>query len=284
MFDEESLLPDALRADRRRFVHRDIYEAADWYDVDYAAYRAELTFYRLLLGRHARGKNVVEIGAGTGRLTLPLCESGFFVHAVEPSPSMRALLVHKLHAAGIGDALDAKPGVVVEAASAHDFKGPGADVGLVVFAFNGLLHLQNEAELTAALRHVHDVLDDDGAFAVDITPPYWETLLRGSVPWGRVDERIHPKTGRRFLTCDRSRYEPKTRTTQIDIRYAYVDATDADVGTQIALQQRMWTTPEILQALDDNDFDVDACFGDVDLSAFTAGSPRLLVSAKKRRC
>ena len=47
---EEELLPDVLRADRRRFLQREIYQAADWYDVDYAAYRGELNFYRLLLG------------------------------------------------------------------------------------------------------------------------------------------------------------------------------------------------------------------------------------------
>lgn len=275
-------MPDALRADRHRFVFSDIYDAADWYDVDYAAYRAELTFYRLLLGRHAKGrgardKNVVEIGAGTGRLTLPLCASGFFVHAVEPSAPMRALLVDKLRAAAIDAA-----GVVVEDAKADDFVGPG-DVGLVVFAFNGLLHLKTHAELSAALVHVHDVLDDDGAFAFDVTPPYWETMLRGTIPWGRVDERVHPKTGRRFLTCDRSTYDPRSKCTIIDIRYAYVDAGADDVGTQIRLEQRMWTPPELMQAVADHGFDVDACYGDVDLSTFTDGSPRLLLSAKKRK-
>ena len=280
--DEEALLPDALRADRRRFVCHEIYDAADWYDVDYAAYRGELNFYRLLLGRHARGRAVVEIGAGTGRLSLPLCESGgpeqrFFLHAVEPAPAMRQRLRDKRDKAGLDDTR-----LAIEDAYADTFIGPDvAAIGLVIFAFNGVLHLGSPAELSACLRHIHAKLADDGAVAIDLTPPYWETMLRGSVPWGRIDERIHPTSGRRFLTCDRSRYEPADRTTHIDIRYAYDDASACDPGVQIALRQHMWTSPEILQALQDARFVVDACFGDVDLSSYTEGSPRLLVSAKK---
>lgn len=277
-YDSETELPDALRADRRPFVRQGIYEAAAWYDVDYAAYRAELTFYRLLLGRHARSSAVVEVGAGTGRLTLPLCESGFFVHAVEPAADMRRLLVEKLAAAGIG-----RDRVDVEDAYADSFVGPAGDVGLVIFAFNGVLHLSSRAQMLAAFRHAHRALRTGGAFALDMTPPYWETLLRGAVGWGRVDERVHPKSGRRFLTCDRSRYEPETRTTIIDIRYGYVDgAAGDDPGVEIRLRQHMWTPAEILAALEEAGFVVDACFGDVDLSTFDEGSPRLLVSAKKR--
>jgi hypothetical protein len=280
---DEEFLPDALRADRRTFVRKDIYEAADWYDVDYAAYRGELTFYKLLLARHARqGRVVVEVGAGTGRLSLPLCDvvvedQPVCLHAVEPAAAMRARLIDKRMKAGLDD-----DRLAIEDAVAADFKGPARPVGLVIFAFNGVLHLSSHEELRASLRHIHAKLDDDGAVAFDLTPPYWETMLRGSVGWGRLDERVHPTSGRKFLTCDRSRYEPDTRTAVIDIRYAYADSDDDDIGTQIALRQHMWTVPELLQALHDCGYVVDACFGDVDLAPYTEGSPRLLVSAKKQ--
>ncbi len=275
MISEEEPLPDALRADRRTFVEKNIYDAADWYDVDYAAYRGEFTFYRLLVARHARTGVVVELGAGTGRLTLPLCEDAR-LHAVEPSASMRGRLLDKRAKAGFDDAR-----LCVEDGVAAAFVGPDAPVKLVIFAFNGVLHLSSRDELRRSFEHIRRKLDDDGSFALDLTPPYWETMLRGSVPWGRIDERVHPQSGRRFLTCDRSSYEAATRTTRIDIRYAYADNNDDD-GVQITLRQHMWTTPEILQALHDTGFVVDSCFGNVDLSPFSEGSPRLLVSATKR--
>jgi SAM-dependent methyltransferase len=271
---DEEALPDALRADRRPFIHHAIYDAADWYDVDYAAYKGELTFYRLMLQRHAReGRAVVEGGAGTGRLTVPLAQSGsgFTVHAVEPSAAMRARLAARVAKAGAV--------VTIEDARADTFTAP-PNTGLVIFPFNGVLHLPHRAALDAFLQHARRALVDGGCVALDLTPPYWEVLLRGQLGWGRIDERIHSENGRRFLTCDRTRYLPATRSVVIDVRYAYVDGDDP--GTQIELVQRMWTTPEIEAALDDNGFDVDACFGDVDLASFDDGSPRLLIGAKKR--
>lgn len=276
---EEECLPDALRADRAPFVCKQIYDAADWYDVDYAAYRGEVAFYRLMIERHLQGRDLVELGAGTGRLSLPLrqvMDAGCVLHAVEPSQQMRQRLLSKRDQAKI-DHRQLK----VEDGIAGSFVGPSQPIGLVIFAFNGLLHLTTRTELSESFRHIFERLDDDGAFAFDLTPPYWQTMLRGRVPWGRIDERVHPGSGRVFLTCDRSRYEPATRTTHIDIRYAYRDALEGDVGVQIALCQHMWTCPEILQATVDAGFVIDSCFGDVDLSAFTEGSPRLLVGATK---
>ena len=276
MFDDESLLPDALRADRRAFVVDDIYAVPDWYDVDYAAYRGEVAFYRRVLERHAGRGTVVELGAGTGRLAVPFAQEGHRLHAVEPADAMRATLRAKRDAAGLSEHL-----LVIEAASAHDFVGPRDDVAVVYFAFNGLLHLTSAEALHDAFRHVHARLASGGVFALDITGPYWESMLRGAAPWGRVDERVHPRNGRHFLTCDRSRYESDSRTMAIDIRYAWLDDLHAP-GVQTRLRQHMWTYPEILAALTGSGFHLEERFGDVDLSPFDAGSPRLLVTARRR--
>ncbi len=278
--DDEAALPDALRSDRRRFLQAGIYDAPEWYDVDYAGYRGEASFYARLLKRHCRpderdpGRDVaVELGAGTGRLTLPLVQSGARIHAVEPAVGMRALLVQKASVLGAD--------VDVEDATAATFVGPLHAPSVVFFPFNGLLHVPSTPALDDALTHIHRRLADGGCFAFDVTSPYWESMARGSVGWGRVDERVHPVTGRRFLTCDRCHYDAATRTMHIDIRYAYVDG-DAP-GQQTALTQRMWTFPELLAALDRCGFIVDEIAGDVDGARFDDGSPRLLVSAARRR-
>jgi len=271
--DGESLLPDLLESSHRHVVHAGIYDAAEWYDVDYAGYVGELPFYLKLCERFVEaGDVVVEVGAGTGRLTLPLARHGRRVHAVEPAASMRDRLRDKV-------AQHPELQIVVEDGLAENFGTSSSPPRLIIFPFNGLLHIADRPTLDRSLRHIHHRLADDGRFAVDITGPYWETIRRGRIGWGRVDERVHAISGRRFLTCDRSAYDPATRTMRIDIRYALVDD---DVIIQTALTQRMWTTTELLQAVEGAGFVVEEAFGDVDFSAFEEGSPRLLLHARKR--
>ena len=274
--DGEDLLPETLQAVSRRVQHAGIYDAADWYDVDYAGYIAEVPFYQRLCDRFVgAGDVVVEIGAGTGRLTLPLARGGRLLHAVEPAAGMRERLLHKV-------ARHPELQIHVEDALAETFSSStmlsSSLPRLIVFPFNGVLHIHERAVLDRSLRHIHTRLADDGRFALDITGPYWETIRRGRIGWGRVDERVHPATGRRFLTCDRSAYDAVSRVMRIDIRYAIVDD---DVIVQTALTQRMWTTTEMLGAVEGAGFVVDDVYGDVDFSSYNEGSPRLLLSGRK---
>jgi SAM-dependent methyltransferase len=270
--DDESLLPDCLLSTRRRIVRAGIYDAAEWYDVDYAGYIAELPFYTRLCERLADANDVVvEVGAGTGRLTLPLARAGHRLHAVEPALGMRTRLLSKA-------AKHANYDIVVEDALASTFSGPPQLAKVIIFPFNGLLHLGDRASLDQSLRHIHHRLADDGAYAFDMTGPYWETMRQGRMPWGRVDERVHPSTGQRFYTCDRSTYDEEHRTMHIDIRYALVDD---DVIHQTLLTQFMWTTTEMLSAVEEAGFAIEHAAGDVDDSAFTDGSSRLLAVARK---
>jgi SAM-dependent methyltransferase len=250
------------------------YDAAEWYDVEFGAYVGERTFYERLVQWHQRpGGVVVELGAGTGRLTLPIARTGVSVHAVEPADSMRLRLVDKVARGGV-------PGVVVEKARAHDFEGPPhARTDVVMFAFNGVLHLDSRAQLHASFAHIHEKLDDDGRFAFDTTGPYWDRMRSHTTSWTMFNELVHPTTGKRIAVHDRHTYDPRTRAAEIDVRFHEVGASH---GVQLRLQQTAWTWQELLGALDATGFVVDQIFGDVDFKSFHEGSPRMLVSARKR--
>ncbi len=266
--DDDSALPDALRNATYRVGG--IYDEPAWYDVDYAGYRGEEAFYRLVLDKALKPGGVcVELGVGTGRLALRFVDDGFPLHGVEPSPKMRALLEEKRGARAL----------VVEDATARSFVGPDARIDVVTFPFNGLLHVRTREEMLASFVHVRDKLDDDGRFALDITGPYWDAMIYGPTAWGRSDERTHPETGRKVLTADRARYDPATRQMHIDIRYLLEGERE---GVEIALLQTMWTWQQVLAALEETGFAVELLFGDVDMAPFDEGSSRMLVSARKR--
>ena len=86
--DFEHLVVDLVDAGSREH-----YADAGLYDYEYRRRRADVTFYReLAKKRLSPGDTILELGAGSGRVTIPLARDGFRVVAVDQSPAMLARL------------------------------------------------------------------------------------------------------------------------------------------------------------------------------------------------
>lgn len=249
-----------------------LYEAPEWYDVDYANYAAEAPFYRMLVAQHVGlGRAYVEVGAGTGRIALAIAKDGARVHAVEPQAEM----LEALHAHAEG--LDERSGrLTTERASLETFAGPDEPAGVIAFPFNAVLHIWSFDEMVRSFRHAKERLAPGGLFALDLTGPSWQAISVGGLPWGRVDDRVHPEHGTPIVTCDRTEYRPGDRA--LVSVYRFLEEGE-EVGWEITLEQRMWTWQEVLWALSKAGCRVEMTFGDVDFRPFSEGSPRLLVAA-----
>jgi SAM-dependent methyltransferase len=143
-------------------VTHDLYQDPELYDALHAGYRDDLGFYRALADDH--GGPVLELGAGSGRVTLALALAGHAVLAVEPSAAMRARGAERVAAAGAGERvtwIDADM-------RALDL---GITVPLVIAPFHALMHLATLDDQDAALRAAHRHLDAGGAFATDVFVP-----------------------------------------------------------------------------------------------------------------
>lgn len=113
-----------------------------------------------LLALAGAGGRVVELGAGTGRLAVPLAEKGLRVQAVEVSEHMLAKLRER------------DPGGLVDTVRA-DFTEhvPGEDVDLCFIACNTLFMVPERERQIETLRKAGEVLGPDGTLVVEVYDP-----------------------------------------------------------------------------------------------------------------
>jgi SAM-dependent methyltransferase len=93
-----------------------------WHDVECGSYAADVTFWRDLAARE--GGPILDVGAGTGRVTLDLAEQGHEVVALDIDAELLAELGRRASARGL-----AAETVV---ADGGDFELPGRSFGLIL--------------------------------------------------------------------------------------------------------------------------------------------------------
>ena len=112
---------------------------------------------------------VLELGIGTGRIALALCERGVEVHGIDASAAM----VARLRAKPRGDEIDVAIGdfAVVDA--------PGGPYSLVYVAFNTFFALLTQADQVRCFMNVARVLRPGGHFVTETFVPDVTRFDRG---------------------------------------------------------------------------------------------------------
>jgi SAM-dependent methyltransferase len=112
------------------------------------------------------GGSVLELGAGEGRVALPMARAGFRVTALESAPDMRELLGRKLEAEEpeVRERVEVVPGDMRRVALDRLFR-------FVYVPFNTLLLLSQPHERQRMLEAVREHLAPSGALAFDIFTP-----------------------------------------------------------------------------------------------------------------
>lgn len=182
----------------------DVYD--DWYhdvsDVD-------ATVARIAALAEPRGGRVLELGAGSGRLAIPLAERGLDVWAVDASAAM----IERLRAKPGGDRVHAVVDDMSEL-GAPELSRPGAGgaageggFAVVLCAFNTLFNLTDTGAQRRCLARVADLLAPGGRLVVEafVPPPGGER----DAAVGAVEPR-HIGLDEVVLTV--SRLDPATRT------------------------------------------------------------------------
>lgn len=140
-------------------------QIARWYDNEHDPYEDDLQFYRDLAA--GAGPTVLEIGCGTGRVTVALARMGREITGVDPSAAMLARCRARL----VAEPPAVRRRVRLIQADARDLgtQAPGP-FALALIPLNTLAHFVTPADRLAVLAAVRERLVPGGQLIVDVDP------------------------------------------------------------------------------------------------------------------
>jgi SAM-dependent methyltransferase len=239
---------------------------ADLYDLEYS-HHYDVPFWLSLAGRE--GGRVVEWGAGTGRLVIPLAHAGFEVTAVELSERMIEKGRKK------GGAIEWVRGDMRTAKL-------GRRYALAVCAFNSFLCLLSVDDSLAFLRNAREHLKPGGLLGIEVSAFSPEELAEEpGGPKQRHDFTRELPDGRldRFSI---SRYDAATQLLEMRLIYElYGSSGELEERRVHDLTIRVVGRGELELMLRLVGFEVEAIYGGFEGEPFAAGSDHLIVLARE---
>lgn len=230
----------------------DLYDRINTFDHDLGFYRKQAA---------AVDGPVLELCAGTGRLTIPLLEAGIDVVGLDASPRMLAAARRKAEARGLrATFLDG------------DMRSLDLDrrFGLIFISFNSLQCLYSVVDVLDTLEGVRRHLLPGGRVAFDVFNPDLRLILERSTGWTET-HRFALDDGTPCVLSERCAYDAASQVNRITWRYG--------IGGEerfARLDMRCFFPLEMDLYLERSGFVVLEKAGDFAGTPFTSGAPRMV--------
>jgi SAM-dependent methyltransferase len=246
------------------------------YDVDLVDDPGDLDLYLALAQR--TGGPVLELGAGTGRIALPLAAAGYDVTAVDLDPAMLDRARTALAKAGQPTA----GRVELVEADLLDLRLPAAGTfTLAIIALNTIFLLATRERQRQAVRTLAGHLAPGGIAVVDIWLPDTDDLARFD---GRLIfeyERRDPETGATVTKIAAARHDPTSAV--IDLTTIFEEGPPGQPAVRWIRRDalRLIGADELQAMAEDAGLEVEVIGGDYDLDPIRSGSGRAVLVARR---
>ncbi|MBI2855470.1 MAG: class I SAM-dependent methyltransferase [Chloroflexi bacterium] len=172
---------------------------ADIYDWIYAWKQDDIAFY--VEEAQRSGGPVLELGCGTGRVTIPIARAGIEVVGLDRSTKMLQVARRKAKAQGH------LPGKLTWVRGDMRRFSLGRRFALVIIPFRGFLSLLTVQEQQSCLECVGEHLALGGRLIFDAFVPDLDMLIdNGTTPF-HFGDVSHPEDGRRLVVWHQNRFD-----------------------------------------------------------------------------
>lgn len=239
-----------------------IYSDARHYDL-WMNHTHDVAFYQRLAAESAGP--VLELGCGTGRITIPLAQSSAEIVGLDREPAMLDHARAKATQAGVG--------VEFVQGDAREFE-LGRKFGLILFPNNSLSHLLVRPDIESCFRSVRKHLKPGGRFVIEVFTPLGKFLLRDPKESYRIGEFEDPDGGGPIVMWETGWYDPAT---QIKHSICQYERQRTGEKWDAVLELRMFYPQEIDALVEYNGFRIEAKYGDFEGTPFGPGSGKQVI-------
>ncbi len=242
------------------------YTDPDIYDQENQDFEPEGPFL-LNLARQVGGE-VLELGCGTGRITIPLAQQGISITGVDLAPAMLERARSK--AAALRDAEGGDLPLTWLQADVRSLHLPGRRFGLIFECGSVFQHMHTRPDQEALLARVAEHLAAGGRFVFTTFFPSLEMLE--DVPEEKEWFAYTLPDGREVRVSGTEQYDP-LRQLKTETAYRRWVGADGQTVTRIAPLTLRYIFPQEMEALlHYNGFEIEAQYADCERHLLTAES------------
>lgn len=246
---------------------------AKYYDLLYANRDDDLDMW-LNLTAEITG-SLLELGCGTGRITIPLLQNGKRVTGVDISEVALNQLKVKIIAGGF------RARAALHNGDMRHLNLPQKEFAFAFIPINTFMHCLTIDDQQATLQAVNEHLEPGGKIVIDVYHPHPEALMEADGRMALVDQVVDDATGHTIQWY-------VVRRLHLDDQIQEVSFILDEISPKGVVSRQTFTFPmryihryELELLLRSTDFALLETYGDYDQSPFQSESPRLICIAQK---
>ena len=237
-------------------------------DIDYRAWADFIEDSVRKFGTNANPELVLDLGCGTGRMTLELARRGYDMTGVDLSPEMLGVAREAAEDEGLADRM------LWLCQDMREFELYGT-VDLTVSCLDSINHLTSPADLATCFDLVHNYLVPDGLFVFDVNGRYkFENIY--------ADNTYTMEEDGSFCVWQNS-YNPRSHLCDFYITVFSEDEDGRYSRYEDVDRERMYTLRSLKSALLRTGFEFLGAYSDFDFTEADDNSERIYIVARCKK-
>lgn len=250
----------------------------DYFTAENAVTTNDVPFY--VEEAQKAGSPVLELACGTGRVLIPIAESGVQITGLDYSTEMLAVAQNKVNQR----APEVQNRIQLVQGDMRDFE-LSQRFHLIFIPFRSFLHLQTPEDQRAALLNIRKHLTENGRLILGLFDPSLHIISEHFGSLGSAVKRLgkftYPETGREYLLWSSRQYHPQEQTVDEYFIFEELDEAGRVVSKQyFALKLRYAYRYEMQYLLELCGYTIDALYGDFQRGPFRYAAEQIWVLRK----